>query len=209
MAHVKKKHYAVIVVAVLVVAAASVYAYQNYFQKRPTPAPVPFHEHVNFALFINGTQFNFNQSKYMTTEEQEVGLRADVHMHDMNGGVIHLHAPGITLGMFFESLGMSINSSCLTLDNGKSYCDSGENTDTLKLYVNGVQSSAFGSLQLHDLDRILVTFGSDPQQSILNQINSVPTDACIYSEKCPAPPGFVNNESASCVGGQATVCSAE
>ena len=55
-----------------------------------------------------------------------------VHLHDLNGDVIHVHAPGITLGMFFESLGMKLETKtdpksklqqyCFTDDQGNLYC---------------------------------------------------------------------------------------
>src|SRR3989338_2905658 len=113
----------------------------------------PFHEHANFALYLNGERYNFSQERYMTTEDNEVGLRAFVHMHDMNGGAIHLHTPGMTLGIFFESIGIQLNSTCLVMDNGTSYCSGG------KMYVNGGQSNEFDR-QVPDLDRILLTFGN-------------------------------------------------
>lgn len=194
-----------IIVLVLVVLAATVGAWYMYNNSNTKPAE--FHEHINFAVFLNDVQFNFNQTKYMTNESQEVGERQFIHLHDMNGGVIHLHESGLTMGMFFDSIGMHLNSTCLTLDNGTSYCTS-EN-DSLKMYVNDVPSNEFDALQLHDLDKVLITYGPHSDSMIQTQLNSVPSDACIYSNKCPAPPGFVDNESLTCVVGQAEVCSAK
>lgn len=195
----KKKSMVIVLVAVAIIAVAAYIFYYNQNKSQ-----TPFHEHANFAVYLNGVRYNFNQSQYMTNEGTEVGKRQFVHMHDMNGGVIHLHEPRITLGMFFDSIGIKLNSTCFVLDAGTFYCNSG--TNTLKMYVNGVQSFEFDRLQLHDLDKVLITFGSDSQQTIQNQISSVPSDACIYSNKCAAPPGFVNNESITCKVGTAEVC---
>jgi len=201
----KKQNLVISAVIILVILGILIYFMPSFLPKKSQPPP--FHEHANFALFLEGVQYNFNQSKYMTNESNEIGKRQFVHLHDMNGGVIHLHASNITLGMFFDSIGVKFNSTCFVLDDGTSYCNSGDNT--LKMFVNGVQSYEYDNLQLHDLDKVLISYGNDSSQNIQNQISSIPSDACIYSEKCPAPPGFFNNESVSCVGGQATVCSAK
>ena len=201
------KHVSPLMILAGIVVLAAVAAGAWYFYNNSQQKPAEFHEHANFAVFLNDVQFNFNQSKYMTNESTEVGKRQFVHMHDMNGGIIHLHAPGITLGRFFDSLGMQLNSTCLTLDNGSSYCTS-ENS-SLKMYVNGAQANEFDALQLHDLDKVLISYGPHSDPMIQNQISSVPSDACIYSGKCAAPPGFVNTESLTCKTGQASICSAK
>jgi len=192
------------VIVILAIGAAAIY-FTYGTQKPGTPAE--FHEHVNFAVYLNGAIYSFNQSKYMTNESTEVGKKQFVHMHDMDGGLIHLHEPGITIGRFFDSLDMKLNSTCFVLDNGTSYCNS--NGNTLKMFVNGVQSSDFDSLQLHDLDKVLISYGNDSSQALQIQMNSIQNDACIYSNKCPAPAGFVNNESLTCQVGKASICSAK
>ena len=162
-----------------------------------------FHEHTNFAVFLNGVQFNFNQSKYMiniTDHDSSI-----VHMHDLNGGVIHIEAPGMTLSFFLKTLGMSINSTCFVTDSGTIYCNSGDRT--LKVYLNGVKSNDYDKLALHDLDKILIAFGNDSSQEIQKQLNLVPADACVHSKKCPAPPGYVDTESLTCKTGEASICS--
>ena len=187
-----------VIVAVIAIVAASA----AYFVSLPKK---DFHEHANFAVYLNGERYNFSQEKYMTTEENEVGLRALVHMHDMDSGIVHIHKEGVTLGTFFESIGIKLDSTCFVFDDGTAYCNSPDKK--LKIYVNGVQSYSYDKLGLHDLDKILVTFGNDSPQAIERQIDSVPINACIYSEKCEAPAGFVNNESLSCKSGE-TSCSA-
>ena len=186
----KKQKIAGIAIIIIILAAAVLYFASQKNQE--------FHEHANFAVYLDGVMHNFSQPKYMPTEDEEVGLHALVHMHDMNGGVIHLHEPGIKLGMFFDSIGIKLNSTCFVLDDGTSYCNSPGKI--LKVYVNGVESHEYGTLKFHDLDKILVTFGDGSQ--LEQQLASVPADACIYSNKCEAPAGFVNNESLSCKTGQ-------
>jgi len=193
------------VISLVIVAIVGISLY--WFAKSETESRHPaFHEHANFAVFLDGTQYNFNQTKYMTEEADEVGLKEFVHMHDMNGGVIHLHKAGITLGMFFESIGIELNSTCFVLENGTSYCNSADKS--LKMFVNGQPNNEFDKLQLHDLQKILISYGNRSDSAIQNQINMVPSDACIYSGKCPVPPGFEDNESLTCVTNTPGICTA-
>ena len=157
-----------------------------------------YHEHANFAVYLDGFRVNFSHEKYFTTEENEVGLREFAHMHEPDSGVIHLHKEGATLGMFFESIGMKLNSTCFVIEE-KSFCNS--QGKTLKIFVNG--NPANSGVVMRDLDRILVTFGSSDME---NQLDSVPSNACIYSEKCDAPAGFIDNEAIVCKSSE-TSCS--
>ena len=99
-------------------------------------------------------------------------------------------------------LGSELTPTCLTLDDGKKYCTDG--TKSLKLYVNGKAiSDQFGDYQPQDLDRILISFGSETEARLAQQRDSVADKACIYSETCPErgkPP------TEECVGGLGTGC---
>lgn len=158
-----------------------------WYWTRPV-IPTDVHLHADFKVFLNGADFNFAQEKFMTSEEAEKS--SVVHLHGLDGNVIHVHAPQITLGDFFRSLGMDFNSTCFVTDSNESFCNFGDKT--LKLFVNGAANSQFGSYQPKDLDRILVSFGNESADQIQLQINSVSDNSCIYSEKCPergpAPP---------------------
>ena len=197
----KKLQMTIPLVALLVIAAAAILYYQLVISN---PKSQEFHIHTNFAVYLNGVQYNFNQTKYM--EDESNPLSALIHIHDMNGGVVHIHQDGFTLGTFFQSIGIKLNSTCFTLDIGAAYCNSG--SSTLKFYVNGQQSSLYDNYRFSDLDKILITFGNDSQQTIQQQMSSIPSDACIYSEKCQAPPGFVNTEEISCKTGEVSACTA-
>jgi hypothetical protein len=193
-----------LVISLLIVVIIGMLIYWVTKPTQQTP-PAEFHEHANFAVFVDDVQYNFNQSKYMTNESDEVGKRQYIHMHDMDGGLIHLHQPGLTLGMFFDSIGMQLNSTCLVLDNGASICNSADKT--WKLYVDGNPTNEFDKLGLHDLQKVLLSYGNHDDPNIQNQLNLVPSDACYYSAKCPTPPGFVNNESLTCVTNKPGICS--
>lgn len=158
-----------------------------------------YHIHANIAVVLNGEKLDFRQEKYQSTEAKE--LDPDIHFHDGNGDLIHIHKQGATLGEFFTSLGMSLSADCLILDSGEKFCNDGSNT--VKMFVNGKPDSRFGDLLPQDLDRVLLSYGHDSEGAVERQIDSVADTACIYSLTCPErgkPPAE------TCVGGLGSDC---
>lgn len=192
------KKWIIISAVAAVLIFAGVLAFMR-FTNNQTPDAI--HLHADFKIYLNGQAYNFTQDKYMSSEGHHLSERT--HLHDMNGNIIHVHAFGVTLGEFFNSLGMKFNSTCFRLDNGTEYCNVVENK--LMMFVNGQENSQMEKYEPKDLDRILVTYGSN-ENEIQNQINSVTDVACIYSLKCPER-GSPPNES-SCIGGNGTMCTA-
>jgi len=157
------------------------------------------HAHADFRVYINGKALDFTLSKYQSTED--TSLHPYMHLHGGIGTIIHKHQKGVTLGDFFESLGIRFTKDCFVMDDGKELCN-GEG-ETLKFFVNGVPNAAFGDYELNDLDKILITFGDEEDVIIQAQTKSVTDDACIYSEKCPERGPAPIEE---CVGGLGTGC---
>ncbi|MDP2973614.1 MAG: hypothetical protein Q8N60_01045 [Candidatus Diapherotrites archaeon] len=170
-----EKHVRIIIgVGLLVVAGGLLLLVQK-------PAPeTEVHVHADFKVFLDGVDYNFAQEKYMTSEAQVKSLR--VHLHGMDGEIIHVHAKGVTLGEFFGSIGMQFNPNCFTLDSNERHCS--DKIKTLKFFVNGAQNNMFENYEIRDLDRILVSFGSENGEALQEQLNSVSDRACIFSEKC-------------------------
>ncbi len=140
----------------------------------PTPTMSDkVHWHIDFGLFVAGKKYNLNDKKYDETHP-------DIHLHDEYGDLVHIHKSGMTLGIFFESLKLSVKPTVLYV-NGQKYNENWE------IYVP------------KDLERIALSTGE------LNQVtlNQVTDKACIYSETCPErgkPP------TENCVGGLSTPC---
>ncbi|MBT3418822.1 MAG: thioredoxin domain-containing protein [Candidatus Magasanikbacteria bacterium] len=156
------------------------------------------HEHADLKMYINGNSIDFTQEKYQSSEENP--RHEYTHLHDGNGDVLHKHFSAVTLGDFFESIGMSLSSSCLTVDTGEEYCTNGQSS--LKFFVNGEARGSLHTYSIQDLDQVLISYGS-PHEDVTAQIASVSDDSCIYSEVCPergTPP------EESCVGGLGTSC---
>ena len=165
------------IIIALVIIVVAVYLMQNndYYGAEI------YHNHADFAVYLNGVQYNFSQEKYMSSEN--VSLSHNLHLHALDGEIIHIHAPGVKLKDFFRSIGMNFTANCFVLDDGQSFCNNAQSK--LLFYVNGRQDYRYGEYESQDLDRILITYGSGYAQQ------SVSDRACIYSLKCPergAPP---------------------
>ena len=97
-------------------------------------------------------------------------LRAnDVHVENMKGNEIHKHASGITLGYFFNTLGIEFNENCFVIE--REYCN--DDNNELKLYVNNLRNYEYDSYEISDNDKILISYGSESEEEIQGQINSI------------------------------------
>lgn len=158
----------------------------------PTVNPDPNHSHADFAVYFSGEKFDFAQQKYMSAvpvqdENGETVLaerrdRQFLHLHDMNGDVVHRHKPGLTLGEFFSSLGFTMTDTCLTTDEDMTACNEGD--EKWRMFVNGIEQPFSPSFEWNDLDTLLITYGSSDAE-IQEQLDQMSDDACLYSQTCP------------------------
>ncbi len=171
------------------------------------PAPISsdqgesVHEHADFAVFLNGKKFDFAGEKYQSNEGDP--FHDYMHLHDSVGGIVHKHQTGVSLGEFFDSVGVRLDDKCFVDDKGKEFCTDLNKGMTLKFFVNGEENLDFEDYEFSDLDRILISYGPIVDPAVEGQIASLGDDACIYSETCPErgkPP------TESCVGGLGTDC---
>ncbi len=196
--HFKRKLRRLLLVLVVLGMAFSLY---SHFKPEAQPLVGDVHVHADFKVYLNGSAYDIAQEKYMSEENSP--LSPFTHLHDMDGGIIHKHMSGITLGDFFESLGMELTDTCFILDDGSSYCQN--DTTTLSMYVNGRMTKKFDQYEISDLDRILITYGEASEEELQAQLSSVGDRACIYSETCPergSPP-----DESTCTGSE-DLCSA-
>ena len=127
------------------------------------------HIHADFKVYILGNPIDFSLSKYQLRDQL-------THVENGDGDVIHMHATRINLGYFFETVGMKIDNDCITLDTGNKYCTH----DNAKLRVflkNG--NSDWEQLYypadyvMQDLDKILLTYGTENDEKIKKLEGSV------------------------------------
>lgn len=125
----------------------------------PQPSGSPssaYHVHFDLTVFMNGSPVNFALANYQ--ESKDNPLNPNIHFHDGNGKVVHVHKEGISLKELLDSLKFSVPAGAVS-------------------YVNGVNAQDILAYIPKDLDQILI--GS-------SNLNAVSNDACIYSFKCPA-----------------------
>lgn len=139
------------------------------------------HEHADFKLFINNTEFSLSGDKYQSTTGNN--LDEEQHLHDNNGWNIHKHLTTQTIADFLASLKISLTSTCITLDDSQSYCNEGDKI--LKFFVNDKLMTDFMTYEFSDLDRILISYGAETDEQIQSQLDSVTDLSCMYSATCP------------------------
>ncbi|MEK6983108.1 MAG: hypothetical protein AABX33_00915 [Nanoarchaeota archaeon] len=129
------------------------------------------HLHADVKVYINGNVVDFSQKKYQLKN-------SFIHFEEGIGDVIHTHASGLTIGHMLKSVGIDFNSNCVTLDS-KNYCNDKENR--LKFYLNGQPNNEFDNRVIRDLDKYLISYGSEDDLEIQKQLNSVTNLAAGYS----------------------------
>jgi len=199
-----------IVIALLAsfVLGAFVAAYIIKGQISNIPEP-DFHEHADFALFIDGQRFDFSKDEYMSVQPCTVsreypanvayahGLESDdledsAHLHDRNGTVVHAHKPGVAWHDFFESLNMEFDDGEFVDDQGGEYL--ANEGAAFYYFVNGEAVEQLANREIRDLDQVLISYSSTgeiTQEELLIQQAQITNNACFYSEACqhrgPAP----------------------
>ncbi len=136
--------------------------------ERPKPRPIgnagTDHQHIALNVFVNGSQLDFFDKKYMLQSPI-------VHLENDDGINVHKHAIGITLPFFFKTLGMTLTSSCLTLDTGKKYCS--DATNKLSFLVNGEEMNP-DDYEIIDADKVLVNYGNEDYVTLRLRANGIP-----------------------------------
>ncbi|MBI2578864.1 MAG: hypothetical protein HYW26_04080 [Candidatus Aenigmarchaeota archaeon] len=136
------------------------------------------HIHADWKIYINGKELddNFFDSIAMNMSNENNGISSSfIHVDkgapspEKTGNVLHMHATGVPLWIFFKSVGMDFNKDCLSLSDGQKFCNAGENT--LKFYVNGKPNSEWEKYVFNDLDKILISYGEETDLS--QQLNSI------------------------------------
>ena len=119
---------------------------------------------ADFALFINGEQYFFNDS-YFLDRNPYINIQPPYY------SVLQMHATNVPLEIFFVSIGWKIDDKCLILHTGEKYCNN--ETHTLKFYVNGERVENISTYIFKNLDKILISYGSEKEEEIENQLNSI------------------------------------
>lgn len=127
------------------------------------------HIHAALMIFVNGKTVDFSDSRYQNQDMM-------THFENGDGITLHNHSKKAWLGMFFQTLNMTLAGNCLTLNNGTSYCSDFDNQ--ISFVVNGKQNSQFQHYVPKDGDRILISYG---KQDIINKEINVLNSTTIAS----------------------------
>ncbi|MCY3880653.1 MAG: hypothetical protein OXG61_00860 [Chloroflexi bacterium] len=133
----------------------------------------PVHWHADFALYIRGERYDFNQQQFFSTVEDE--LSENVHIHEPFHNVVHVHREGSTWREFFHSLGFELTDRCLTTPEGERLCASG--SERLSFVINGVRVDALSFQDITDIDRALISFGAESEGELTQQYGEVTDEA--------------------------------
>ncbi len=127
------------------------------------------HIHADLKVYVNGKPLNFADSRFYM-KSSFVHLDNQQNKDDA-GGVLHMHATGIPLWIFFRSIGMDFDNDCINLENKEKFC--GEGNKKLKFYVNGKPNNEFENYVFNDLDKILISYGDESEEGIKSQLASI------------------------------------
>lgn len=154
--------YGVIAVAVVAVIAIAFFFMQN-LPSASIGVPGSAHYHADIKVYIEGTPINFAQSRFQLQSQY-------IHFESGDGDIVHYHATGIPFSFFFETLGINLSDSCIEYNNAN-YCTNAEKS--LKLYVNGEKVEDIENYIAQDLDKILLSYGSEDETAIQAQLSSI------------------------------------
>ena len=129
------------------------------------------HIHADVKVYINGQPIDFSQKKYQITTSY-------IHFEDGLGDVIHVHATGMTTLHLLKSVGMDLRNHCLIFEDNN-YCSDAKKE--IKFFVNGKESNDLLNDVMKDLDKILVSYGSENNAEVQKQMDSVTNLAQKYS----------------------------
>ena len=127
------------------------------------------HEHASILVPIFGDNLDFSKSMFQIKNPY-------IHFEGNDGTTIHKHAENVTLGFLFETLNMELTDECLTIPDGRYFCNEETDGFSLKFYINGEKVESLHEYVITDNDRILISYGfennGDEINSQIDELNS-------------------------------------
>jgi hypothetical protein len=120
--------------------------------------------YADFAVFINGEQYNFNNS-WFVERSPYIYIRAPYY------SLLHMDATNVPLKIFFKSINWDISRDCIKLHTDEIYCTN--ETHTLKFYVNGERIEDISNYAFSDLDKVLISYGDESEEEIEKQMEKI------------------------------------
>ena len=125
------------------------------------------HEHASILVPIFGDNLDFSKSMFQIKNPY-------IHFEGNDGTTIHKHAENVTLGFLFETLKMELTDECLTIPDGRYFCNEETDGFSLKFYINGEKVGSLSEYVLTEGDRVLISYGfGDNEDQINSQIDEL------------------------------------
>ena len=122
------------------------------------------HEHASLLVRIFGDKFDFSATTYQIKSSW-------IHFEESDGNTIHRHSSGVTLDYLFGTLSIAIDDDCYIFADGRQFCT---NEDySLKYFINGDSVNNINDYVIQDDDRILISYGSETEDQIADQMNEL------------------------------------
>jgi len=115
------------------------------------------HIHADFKVYTNGKPVDFSDKTHMAQAQAGKSVSSFIHVDsgapapEKTGDVLHMHATGVPLWIFFKSIGVELPTGA-------------------KAYANGAVIGDWQNYVFTDMDKILVTDGAG---DLNGQMNSV------------------------------------
>ena len=142
------------------------------------------HIHADWKIYIDNKPLDFSDKSHMERMRNNMPVSSFIHVDsdapapEKTGDILHMHATGIPLWIFFNSIGMNFNKDCMTLENNQKFCNEGNKN--LKLFINGKENNEFENYVFNDLDKILISYGNKNEEGIKNQLASITDFASLH-----------------------------
>jgi hypothetical protein len=138
------------------------------------------HYHANFALYVNGKRdpfksFTFYEEVNACASDELDNPKTRVHMHNQNGGLVHVHAHATTWGQFFDNLGYTLGDTVLKTDDGVYVTNVDGNKLTFTL--NGKPVDTVANRLIQSEDKLLINYGQDSDATLRQRSDQIPRDA--------------------------------
>ena len=125
------------------------------------------HIHADWKIYIEGKPQDLSDKSHMARMIMNLPVSSFIHVDsgapapEKTGDILHMHATGIPLWIFFDSIELELPEST-------------------KVYVNGELNSDGLNYVFNDLDKILISYGNDSEEDIQQQLNSITNFASLH-----------------------------
>jgi hypothetical protein len=150
------------------------------------PKTAPVHYHANFLMEISGQAINFGKPAYMEETSScyltstPLYPRQRAHLHNSDGGTVHVHTSGVSWGQFFQSLYFNLGEHAIVDDQGIVYADS--DVSKVTYVLNGKTVSSVTNTLIGNEDSLLVAYGTYSPEDLKKLVTMVPDHAHNYNQ---------------------------